>query len=169
MARRRIETAALKTGQSIPQDQGPVDAAAVYEAGAVLIIVSSELEEGGANPVNIAGIANHKNPPTNTPSETGLFVPALSYMRFVASIDDSSALDTGAIAATDLYTAYGITEDSNGVWYIDKNKTAAATVRVRIIDFQDAIGTVNGRVVFQFLPIVDLGGTPTAVTIYAGN
>ena len=169
MARTAIQTAALKTGHSVPQSQAPVDAAAVYKKGAVLVVVSNELEEGGANPVNIAGIANHDNPPANTPAETGLFVEAREWMEFVGSIDDNTDLGNGAIAAADLFTAYGITEDTNGIWYVDKGKTAAADVRVRITRFLDAVGTTNGRVAFQFLPIVNLTAAPTAVTIYAGN
>ena len=100
---------------------------------------------------------------SDLPDETGTLT------AFDLTLDTNAALGTGAIAATDLGTAYGITEDSAGVWYVDKAKTGAADVRVRITKFQDAVGTVNGRVYVQFLPIVNLAATPTAVTIYAGN
>ena len=148
----------------------PVDAAATWVRGAVLVDVTGELEEGGADPTSIVGIANHDHPPTNEfATDIGKHAPALPGYEFEASVDDSSAIDTGAIAATDQYTAFGITEDASGVWYVDKNKTAAGDVRVRVTKLLDAVGTVNGRVRFVFLPIIDLAGTPTAVTVFAGN
>lgn len=169
MARTAMGIAANE-GLATRMRTAPVDAAATWERGAVLINVSGELEEGGVNPVSIVGIANAAHPATNSFStDIGKHHPALHGVEFEASIDDSSAIDSGAIAAADQFTAYGITEDANGVWYVDKNKTAAAVVRVRITKLLDTVGTINGRVRFVFLDIVDLGGTPTAVTVFAGN
>lgn len=149
----------------------PVDAAAVWVRGAVLVDDGGgELIEGGVNPVLIVGLANSAHPPTNEFStDIGKHHPALPGYEFEGSIDDSSAIGTGAIAATDQYAAFGITEDASGVWYVDKNKTAAADVRVRVTKLLDPVATVNGRVRFVFLPVVDLAGTPTAVTVFSGN
>lgn len=170
MARLPFEMAGMQGLAAVPKHEAPVAAAQTWVRGAVLIQNGSgELEEGGANPTAIVGVALAKHPPTNTPEGEGYHIPARENIEFIASVDDSAAIDTGAIAAGDLYTAYGITEDGSGVWYIDKNKTAAADVRVRITGFKDAVGTVQGRVRVQFLPIVDLAGTPTAVTVFAGN
>lgn len=149
----------------------PVNGAATWVKGAVLIQNGSgELVEGGANPVNIVGLANAKHPPTNNwETDIGKHHPALPGVEFEASIDDNTALGTGAIAAADQYAAYGITEDANGVWYVDKGKVAVADVRVRITKLIDEVGTVNGRVRFVFLPIVNLATAPTRVTVFAGN
>lgn len=170
MARLPFEVAAPVT-QGIQMRTAPVDAAAVWERGAVVIDDGGgELTEGGANPTSIVGVANTKHPPTNNFStDVGKHMPAIPGIQFEGSVDDSAAIDTGAIAATDLYAAYGITEDASGVWYVDKNKTAAADVRVKITKLLDVAGTVNGRVRFEFLQIVDLGGTPTSTTVYVGN
>lgn len=169
MARIPIEAGAMQGLAAIPKSEAPVAAAQVWVRGAVLTLTANELVEGGADPTGIVGIALHKHPPTNTPEEAGYHIPARENIEFIGSIDTNAALGTGAIAAGDLFTAYGITEDADGHWYIDKAKTAAATVRIRITAFKDAVGTVNGRVRFQFLPVIDLAGTPTAVTVYAGN
>lgn len=170
MARHPFKVAA-PGGLAVEQLTWPVDSAAAYVRGAVLIDDGGgEVTEGGANPTSIVGVATAKHPPSNNYSiDIGKFTPAYPNVPFEGSIDDSSDLGNGASAATDIGTAYGITEDGDGVWYIDKNKTAAADVRVRITKLVDAAGTTQGRARFVFLPIVDLSGTPTAVTIYAGN
>lgn len=161
---------AANEGLATRMRTAPVDAAAAWERGAVLIDVSGELEEGGVNPVSVVGLANSAHPPTNEFStDIGKHHPALPGYEFEGSVDDSSAIDTGAIAAADQYAAYGITEDASGIWYVDKNKTAAADVRVRITKLLDPVATINGRVRFVFLPVVNLAVAPTAVTIFAGN
>lgn len=169
MARIPIEMAGMLGLSAVPMRQGPVESSQVYIRGAVLIAVSGELELAGADPVDIVGVAVHKNPPTNNPVETGQYLPAMANVEMIASVDTNAALGTGAIAATDLYAAYGITEDASGVWYVDKAKTAAADVRVRIVKLLDPVGTVNGRVRIQFLQVVDLTTAPTAVTVYVAS
>lgn len=156
---------------SVYKREAPVDSSAVYIRGAILVQDGSdgELTEGGANPTKIVGVAIHKNPPTNNTSETGYYIPALPACEFEASIDDGSSEGTGAIAAGDLFAEYGLTEDSSGVWYVDKNKTGATTVRVVVTKLIGDVGEVLGRVRFRFLGIIDLTGTPVAVTLYAGN
>ena len=169
MARIPIEAAALQGLSAIPKNEAPVAAGQTWERGAILTSTAGELVEGGVNPLGIVGVSLAKHPPTNTPEGVGYHIPARSNIEFIGSIDDGSALGTGAIAATDLFAAYGVTQDAAGVWYIDKNVTNATFVRVRITAFKDPVGTVQGRVRFQFIPLVDLAVLPLAVTIYAGN
>lgn len=169
MARVAIDVARLQGMVSVPKDEAPAVSAQTWLKGGVLVANGGELQEGGTNPTDIVGVAIHKNPPTNTTSETGYYVPAREHIEFVGSIDDNGDLGNGAIALTDRYTAYGITEDSSGVWYVDKGKTAAADVRVVITGFQDAVGTTNGRVYFQFLDMVNVDTAPTRVTVYGSR
>lgn len=169
MSRRPIQIAAPR-GLSSDIATAPVDGAASWVRGAVVVNVSGELEEGGANPTAIAGIATYTHPPTNSyATDIGKYHPALPGVEFEASVDNNGAIDTGAIAAAQQFAAFGITQDSDGVWYVDLGKTGATVVRVRVTRLLDPVGTVNGRVRFVFLPIVDLAGTPTAVTLFAGN
>lgn len=123
-------------------------AAEAFKAGAVLIASANQLDEGGANPTTIAGIA--VSPASGTTGDPIEYVPALPGKVFEGSLDDSNDLGAGAIVATDLLKEYGITKDTvTGVWYVDKFKTAG-DARVRIIGFRDAVGTVRGRVQFVF-------------------
>lgn len=172
MARLPITIAGPKA-LAVPQLTWPVDSSAAWVRGAIVIDDGGgELTEGGTNPTLIAGVATSKTPLSNTQgasTDDGKFIPAYPGLEFEGSIDDSNDLGNGAIAAGDLGTAYGITEDSSGIWYIDKNKTAAATVRVRVTKLIDDATTVNGRVRFVFLQLVDLSGTPTATTLWLGN
>lgn len=170
MARKPIEPAAPR-GLAIPIWTWPVDALAAWIRGAVVIDDGSgELVEGGANPTLIAGIATSKHPPTNSHStDTGKFIPALPGIQFEGSVDNNGALGTGAAAATNLGEVFGLTEDASGVWYVDLGKAGGANGRVRITKLIDPAGTVNGRVRFVFLPIVDLGGTPASPTLWGGG
>ena len=160
-----------------PQTQGirangdyGVDGAANYVKGAVLILTSGNLTKGGANPTAIVGVAVHKHPLSNTQLKVvGMHIPAMPRVEFEASIDTSASEGTGTIAQTDMGAQYGITEDSNGVWYVDKNKTAAGDVRVVITKLVDPVGELLGRVRCTFLPNVNLGNaTPVRATIYGG-
>lgn len=167
--RQPMDVAPMQGLSAVPMRQAAVEAAQVYIRGAVLINVSGELELAGADPVDIVGIAVAKNPPTNTPQETGQYLPALPMIEMEANIDTSAALGTGVIAQTDLFEHYGITEDASGVWYIDKNKAAAADVRVVITRLLDPVGEVQGRVRFQFLQVVNVATAPITVTRYVAG
>jgi hypothetical protein len=136
--------------------------------GAVLVAASGLISEGGADPTAIVGVSTH----AVTSSAAGAvaqFVRAVPGQEFVMSIDTSAAIGTGAIVATDKYLRYGITEDSDGIWYVDKNKTTDAAARVTVTDFVDPVGEVMGRVKVVFHQHGDLGGTPLAITVYAGS
>ena len=176
MARKPIQPAAPR-GLAIPQWTWPVDASAAWERGAVVIDDGGgELTEGGADPTLIAGIATSKYPPANNYStDVGKFIPALPGIQFEGSVDDNGDLGNGASAAGDLGTTYGLTQDASGIWYVDKGKAVgddAAAVRVRVTKLIDPAGTVNGRVRFVFLGVVDLAGAstgPLSPTLWAGE
>lgn len=80
-------------------------------------------------------------------------VPLMQGLVFSAHI--SNALTDRATLQTDIGTAYGLNQDAvNLGWYIDSNRTAVLDTTVRVIGFQDPVGTTNGRVYFTFLDYV---------------
>ena len=173
MARLPFEAAAVG-GLSTPIWTWPVDAAAAWVRGAVVIDDGSgELVEGGADPTLIAGIATSTYPPTNNyATDVGKFIPALPGQLFEGSIDNNGDLGNGVTTATMLGESFGITQDSAGIWYVDVAKTVGAgatAVRVRLAKFVDPAATVQGRVRFVFLSVIDVGGTPTIATLWAGT
>lgn len=176
MSRAPIQPAAPR-GLAIPMWTWPVDSAAAWVRGAVVIDDGGgELTEGGADPTLIAGIATSTYPPTNEyATDIGKFIPALPGLQFEGSVDDNGDLGNGAVAATDLGKTYGLTQDSAGIWYVDKGKAVgddAAAVRVRVTKLIDPAGTTQGRVRFVFLSVVDLAGGstgPLSPTLWAGE
>lgn len=147
MARLAVQVAPLEGKSAIPVRHGPAAASETWKKGAVLVDSSGRLAEGSANPSPIIGVA--VAPITSSSADDDvMYVPAEDNV-FEMSIDDSSDLGNGAIAQADLYKEYGITEDSAGVWYVDKNKTGA-NGRVKIMKFKDASGTTQGRVYVKF-------------------
>lgn len=167
MAIRQPMNAAGNLG-SVKMREGGATGSQTWVRGAVLVAASGLLSEGGTNPTGIVGIAGHKVT-SATSGATVHYTPVSAEQEFIASIDDSNDLGNGAIALTDRYTRYGITEDSDGFWYVDKNKSSDALVRVVVTELVDAVGEVQGRVKIRFLQNSDLGGTPNTVTIYAGS
>lgn len=63
----------------------------------------------------------------------------------------------GTLAAANLGTDYGIKKDSAGVWTVDDADTT--NTRVRVVKLYDAVGDVNGRVIFKWLDTVIIHGT----------
>jgi hypothetical protein len=138
---------------STPSRVAPEKASQTFKRGTVLVNNGGYLEKGGVNPRAIVGVS--EEPGENGASDGAKscrYVPALMHVVFEGSIDTSSALGTGAIAAADLFAEYGLTEDPSGVWYVDKAKATAGTSSVgRLVELVDAVGTVNGRVRFIVL------------------
>lgn len=150
MARQRIVPSQREGLHSTPSREAQENASETFVMGAILVSSSGFLSEGGANPTGIIGVAAGAAHNVAVDGDQAVrYFPALPHLVFEASIDTSAALGTGAIAAADLFVEYGVTEDANGLWYVDKNKTAA-NARVRIVGFRDAIGTVQGRVYIIF-------------------
>lgn len=136
---------------STPSTEAPEDASETFLEGAVLVSNGGYLEEAGTNPAQIVGISAGPGHNAAADGDSNIrFHPAMPHVVFEGSIDNNGDLGNGAIAATDRFEAYGITEDANGVWYVDKGKTGG-DARVVIVGFRDAVGVVNGRVYFTFL------------------
>ena len=152
---------------SVALKNGGATGSQTFVRGAIVVAASGLLSEGGADPTIIVGIANH-GVTSATSGQLVQYIPALPGQEFIASVDNTAA-GTGLIEAADKWTRYGITQDSDGVWYVDKDKTIDAETRVTITGFVDAVGTVLGRVKFVFHQHGDLGGTPLAITVYAGS
>lgn len=135
-----------------PVMTAPEGASETYLRGAPLVYSGGRVDEAGANPRSIVGIALHNG--QNNAAEGAVnaqYCPAIQGVIFEGSIDTSAAEGTGAIALADLGAEYGITESSN-LWYIDKNKTTGGTNTVaRVVGFRDPVGEVMGRIYFIFL------------------
>ena len=121
---------------------------ATYKKGAILVMSANLLAEGGANPVQIAGVANI--PGQNGTSKTGQFHPAIPSFVFEGQIDDATLNNTYALVAGDLMAQYGISKDpTSSLWFVDKSKTGA-NARVTVVRFKDAVAALNPRVYFIF-------------------
>lgn len=129
-------------------------AAETFILGAVLTLTAGVLEEAGAAPTTVAGIAlqgvdtNPGQDAANTPVEvTGLFVGvsiavADAVTRFVSDLtDNSDTLVTPTIA--DVGTDIGLRARADGTWAADKT---AANAPIKIV----AIDLDNNSVIWVF-------------------
>lgn len=78
---------------------------------------------------------------------------AIDTTIFMGVLGGSTTDTDGTIAQTDLGAIFGLTKDAgNGFWYVDKDKTTAATgACAQITDLIDPVGTLHGRVGFKVL------------------
>ena len=148
MARFKLLPAQREGLYSTPSRVNPEAATQTFSEGALLINNAGNLQEAGVDPVDIIGVSAEAGHNAAAAAKSVRYHPALPHVVFEGSIDDSNAIGTGAIAATDLHAAYGLTLNT-GVWYVDKFKTGAQA-RVVIVGFKDPLTTVNGRVYFIF-------------------
>jgi hypothetical protein len=81
------------------------------------------------------------------------FHEAIDSTIFIGVEGGSTTDADGTIAQTDLGALFGLTKDAgNNFWYVDKDKTTAATGGcVVITDLIDPVGTLHGRVGFKVL------------------
>ena len=128
---------------SEPKDSIKEAASETFKKGAVLGLASGLLSELGADPTNILGVAlaDGQNVTTNPRNEVALAKPGA---LFIANLSGASVT-----AQTDLGTKYGLVKVGTN-WHVDKTDTTNTRVVVRSVDV-DAIGDINGRVVFEFL------------------
>lgn len=110
--------------------------------GALLVNSSGSVAGAGTDPTNILGVAEEDA--TGTTGNAVRFIPALPHVLFEARLLGAAAADHTLVQG-DLYTEYGVTADANGYWYVNTGKTGA-DARFKVLEFVDAVGTVNARV-----------------------
>ncbi len=133
----------------------PEAASQSYVVGDLVYMVNGYVTECGSNPSAVLGIA--KSAGNNTTA--GLYntdVLCITGNMLVDMQVHSATASSADIEAADRFKAYQIAVTS-GMWYVDKDNTG--TPRVRIIEFHEAVGTVNGRVRVQWhIAGLQLGG-----------
>ncbi len=140
---------------SMPCKFGPEGASKTHLRGAPLVYSSGNLQEAGADPTTVVGVAAHAGRNVAAGARS-FFIPPEENVVFVGSLDTSAGEGTGTVAATDLGVEYGITKSAQAgattlnKWYVDKNKTGGSA-RVKVVELIDAAATVQGRVGFIFL------------------
>lgn len=163
MAIRAIEVASMLGLNAPPVRHAAVAGAEVWAQGAILISNGSGLlVEGGADPVLIVGVAPYAYPATNVDvANFASYIPAMPHIEFEGTLDDGTG--TYALLQTDLWTPYGLVSTS-GVWHVDQGETTED--RVVITGLVDPVGTLAGRVRFQFLSAEKIATAPTSNTVY---
>jgi hypothetical protein len=165
----RIAFSVAKTlsGLPVPRQSFPEAATQTFKNGAPVVLTAGYLQECPANPPLIVGVASRdgQNGATAGAKKQTVYL-AHPDVVFRGNLDNGGTEDSGVGAATDLGKMYGITKHAtNGKWYVDKNKAAAATRRVVIWQLWDApiTGTTGSavapawtdtipQVLFQFDP-----------------
>ena len=146
-----ISTGPKKGLSAIPVRHAPCAATETLAKGAAIITdANGRVTEAGVNPTEITGFAIHALAAAAVGTDLAYVPGAGSNVVFEGSVDNTHA-GTGTIAQTDYQAEYGLTADTTGIWYVDKDKTGA-NARVRIVGFKDALATVMGRVYFEVLP-----------------
>lgn len=128
------------------------------ERGSIQVASGGYLAEGGANPTNIIGVSNEDGHNNATAGAKSLnYTPALPHVLFEMTLAKASNLGNYVSLVGDRWTKYGITKDANGQWYVDVDKTGA-TARVVVVDFVDAVGATEARVLVTFLAVQTIYG-----------
>lgn len=148
-ARAPITLYKLSGLNSSPLEHGKEAASQTYKGGALLVEASGKVQECAADPAKVLGVAQYKA--SGVTDNDNIYTHNQRGAQFAISLDDSSALGTGAIAATDRHAAYGVAKDANGIWYLDKAETSVKVME--IIDFIGDVGEVMGRVIAEFVPV----------------
>lgn len=126
----------------------PEVASQTFKAGAVVVLNGAgKVMEAGVNPAGIMGVSEGDglNIAAPTDADKTKFAVADPNTIFVGNVSTGQTT-----AQTDVTSAYGITKVGEN-WTIDKTKTGASA-RVRIVDLdpRDAVGDIQGRLMFQF-------------------
>lgn len=96
----------------------PLNAAATFTEGALVVTTAGVLNECGADPALILGCALH---------DAGAD-PDPTVCLVALATAESTFIMQGNVApvAADVGASYGITKDADGIWHVDKTKLAAA-------------------------------------------
>jgi hypothetical protein len=166
-----IEVAGGVGFTGIPLAEETPGAAEVWAKGAIITEDGTAGligEASGANPTGIIGVATHAWPLGKTNVATkAKYIPALGSVEFEGTFTDAAG--TYTMVLTDVWAAYGLNVDGDGLWYVQQDETTAANVRVVVTKALEATGTLFPRVRFRFLGIADLGTTDALVTRYVAT
>jgi len=132
----------------------PEAASQTFKKGAPVIFTSggTTVETGGTNPASVIGIADADGHNTAASVDKCPVTP-LDGSVFEGVLGNGD-LTNYTLLAADVGDVYGITVAAGLGWFVDKQKTAVATNRVRVVALKDPAGTVNGRVYFVWLDFV---------------
>lgn len=130
-----------------------------YKKGDLLYLGSGIVTECGADPALI--YAQAEDDATGVTGAQAFVAPIHPDDVFIANVSTTTA-------AGDFGTEYGIAQDSDGVWIVDKGDTTAK--RVRVIGFfpEDLLGDTYGRVYCCFLPRQAAGDSAVGTVILQG-
>jgi hypothetical protein len=149
----RIALRAVKTmyGTQLPTLGVPEKAGAAFKVGAPVVGTAGFVDECGADPVSILGIATKAGQLGGTDgAKTNTVHLAAPGTLFVGNLDDGAGSQVSAVA--DRFKLYGIAKHAGtGKWYVDKTDTTATRVRIWEFWDEDAMGDTMARVVFCFL------------------
>lgn len=128
-------------------------ASQTFKTGAVVSLDSSgRVVEAGTNPTGILGVAAgdaHNSTPAGTDS-------ILVWIADDETIFRGNLSGTSTTSLVDVGLGYGLTKDTTApggdTWEVVKSVTNRRVIVVDL-DPQDAVGTVNGRVLFMFLSL----------------
>jgi len=130
---------------------GQATAAQTWLRGAILVATTAgRVSEAATDDVTlILGVALH-DVTAATVDDAVQFVPALPHLSFEATLEDNANGDH-ALLQTNVWDEFALRQHAtNGLWYLDENdETAVAALVTGLVD---PVGTVQGRVRFQFKP-----------------
>lgn len=119
-----------------------------FKAGELLVNSSGTLVVATADPTAETIVGLSVAPATGTTNADCLYIPIWPHTVLRGQIQNAAGDATLAIA-THMYAEFGLNVTSN-VWWIDTDETTHKDVL--IINFVDAVGTLNGFVDFQIKP-----------------
>jgi hypothetical protein len=126
--------------------QWPVTAGQTFKAGEPLTMTAGLAVVCGADPASIGALALQPCAVGGAVAGDVVDVLILTDMTELLGCVQGTAV-LNAIQEADLNAVWDI-EASSGVWQIDKDSNTRD--QIRIMDFIDPVGTVNGRVGFVF-------------------
>lgn len=124
-------------------------AAQDFLQGAVVTLAGGEISEATADPTSVLGVALHDA--GNDPDPTKILVAvARSRSTFIMQPDTGQTF-----VQADEGSDYGVVEDADGIWVVDKTDTANAVVRVeRVLVDPDDPSDERNQAEVSFLPAV---------------
>lgn len=116
-----------------------------FKYGHLVVLSSGQLVKGGSDPAanTVVGIASEDASGTQA-TKIGVYA-ATEESEFLGRVQD-----TGTLALTQIGAQFGLVLDAtNDIFRVDLSDTS--NKRVTILRLYDAVGDVNGRVIFKFM------------------